>query len=98
MHKTRALNRFSLAAAVISKPVLTVICREITRASPGIRVDVEDVEELIVREVVKRDVMDSAEVQDAVKRLRKARGRKLRGRKRSKPPTTPPAKDTLRVN
>ena len=77
----RALNRFSLVAAVISEPVLKMICREIKRASPGIRVDVEDVEELIVREVVKRDVMDSAEVQDAVKRLRKARDKKLKKRK-----------------
>ena len=58
-----------------------MICREIKRASPGIRVDVEDVEELVVREVVKRDVMDSAEVQDAVKRLRKARDKKLKKRK-----------------
>jgi predicted type IV restriction endonuclease len=94
----RALNRFSLAAAVISEPVLKVICREIKRASPGIRVDVEDVEELIVREVVKRDVMDSAEVQDAVKRLRKARDKKLKKRNRSKRPTTPPANDTPQVD
>ncbi len=96
--QVRALNRFSLTAAIISEPVLKVICREIKRASPGIRVDVEDVEELIVREVVKRDVMDSAEVQDAVKRLRKARGRKLRERKPAAASTNPDANDTLQVD
>lgn len=74
----RALNRYSLAAAIISEPVLKIICRELKRASPGIRIDVEDVEEIIVHEVVKRDVMDSPEVQDAVKRIRKAKARKLR--------------------
>ena len=94
----RALNRFSLAAAVISEAVLKMICREIKRASPGIRVDVQDVEELIVREVVKRDVMDSAEVQDAVKRLRKAHGKKLKKRKPARPPTTPLPNDTLQVD
>ncbi len=96
--QVRALNRFSLAAAVISEPVLKVICREIKRASPGIRIDVEDAEEIIVGEVVKRDLVDSSEVQDAVKRLRKARGRKLRQRKRSKSAKTPPPDDTLRVD
>ena len=80
--QVRALNRFSLAAAIISEPVLKLICRELKRASPGIRIEAEDVEEIMVHEVVKRDVMDSPEVQEAVKRIKKARGRKLRGRKR----------------
>lgn len=75
-----------------------MICREIKRASPGIRVDVEDVEKLIVREVVKRDVMDSAEVQDAVKRLRKARDKKLKKRKPPRPATTPLVNDTPQVD
>ena len=82
--QVRALNRYSLAAAIISEPVLRVICRELKRASPGIRIDGGEVEEIIVHEVVKRDVMDSTEVRDAIKRLKKAGGRKLRDRKEAK--------------
>lgn len=81
----RALNRYSLAAAIISEPVLKVICRELKRASPGIRIDIEDVEEIVAHEVVKRDVMSSPEVQAAVKRIKKARQRKLRDRKQVAP-------------
>ena len=76
--RIRAINRYSLAAAIISEPVLNVIRRELKRASPGVRIETEDVEEAITHEVIKRDVMDSPEVQDAIKRIQKARGRKLR--------------------
>lgn len=79
--QVKALNRHSLAAAIISEPVLKVTCRELKRASPGIRIDVEDVEKIIVHEVVKREVMDSPEVQDAIKRIKKARSRKLRDKR-----------------
>ena len=79
--QVRALNRHSVAAVIISEPVLKVIGRELKRASPGIRIDTEDVEKIIVHQVVKRDVMDSPEVQDVVKRIKKSRTRKLRERK-----------------
>ena len=79
--QVRALNRHSVAAAIITEPVLKVITRELKRASPGIRIGTEDVEEIIVHEVVKRDVMDGPEVREAVKRIKKARTRKLRDRK-----------------
>ncbi len=89
--QVRALNRHSVAAAIITDPVLKVIARELKRAAPGVRIDGEGVEEIIVHEVVKRDVMDSAEVQAAIKRIKKVRSRKLRDRKPRKPrPTKPP--------
>ena len=72
---------------IFSEPVLKVICRELKRASPGIRIDIEDVEEIISHEVAKRDVMSSPEVQAAVKRIKKARQRKLRDRKQVAPKT-----------
>ncbi|MGB2987942.1 MAG: type I restriction enzyme HsdR N-terminal domain-containing protein [Phycisphaerae bacterium] len=83
----RAVNRYSLAAVIISEPVLNVIRRELKRASPGVRIELEDVEDVIAHEVIKRDVMDSPEVQDAIKRIQKARTRKLRDRRESQ--TTP---------
>jgi len=83
----RAINRHALAAVIISEPVLNVIRRELKRASPGVRIEVEGVEDAIAHEVIKRDVMDSPEVQDAIKRIQKARTRKLRDRRGSE--TTP---------
>lgn len=79
----RAINRHSLAAVILSQPVLNVVRRELRRATPGVRIEAEDVEEAISHEVIKRDVMDSPEVQDAIKRIQKARSRKLRDRRKS---------------
>lgn len=81
--QVQAINRYSLAAAVLSDPVLSVIRRELRRAAPGIRVDVEDVERIIAHDVIKRDVMDSSEVQQAITRIKKARTRKQRSRRKS---------------
>ena len=81
--QVRAINRYSLAAVIISEPVLNVIRRELKRASPGVRIEIEDVEEAISGDVIKRDLMDSTEVQGAIKRIQKARSRKLRDRKGS---------------
>lgn len=83
--QVRALDRHSVAAAIISEPVLQVITRELKRAAPGVKIDAEDVEDAIVHEVVKRDVMDSDEVRSAIKKLKKAATRRLRKKKRKTP-------------
>ena len=75
--QVRALDRHSVAAAIISEPVLRVITRELRRAAPGVKINAEDVEDAIVHEVVKRDVMDSDEVRSAIKKLKKAATRRL---------------------
>ncbi len=80
--QVRAINRHSVAAAILSEPVLNVIRRELKRASPGVRIDVEDVGAAIAHEVIKRDVVDSPEVKDAIKQVQKARTRKLRDRRK----------------
>ena len=79
--QVRAINRYSLTAAIISDAVLSVIRRELRRSSPGVRIEMEEVEDAIVHEVIKREVMDSPEVQDAIKRIQRSRSRKLRDRK-----------------
>lgn len=79
--QVRAINRYSVTAVIISDAVLSVIRRELRRASPGVRIEIEEVEDAIVHEVIKREVMDSPEVQDAIKRIQRSRSRKLRDRK-----------------
>ena len=73
--------------------MLKTIARELKRASPGIRIKTEDVEEIIVHHVVKRDVMDSLEMQEDVKRIKKARARKPRETKQA----ARPAESTVQV-
>ncbi len=88
----QAINRYSLAAVIISKPVLSVIRREIRRASPGVRIDLEDIERAVAHEVIKRDVMDSPEVQETRKRIARAHQRKRRGQQKKTNAGASPAK------
>lgn len=81
-HEQRqALNRFSLAAVVMSERLLNVIRRELRRISPGVRIETDDIKDVLRNEVLKRDLFDTEELQEAKRRVRQARGRKLAERK-----------------
>lgn len=77
----QALSRFSVAAVLQSDPVVSVIRRELRRLSPDIRIDVEEVESVLVNEVLKRDVLEGDEAMDAQRRLTRAANRHLKAKK-----------------
>ena len=73
-----ALSRFSLAALILSDPILDVLRRELRRLSPGIKIDTEQIAEVLQAEVLKRDVIDDDKAAAARKLVAKAAGRMLR--------------------
>src|SRR3546814_19874874 len=77
----QALSRFSVAAVLQSDPVVSVIRRELRRLSPDIRIDVQEVESVLVNEVLKRDVLEGDEAMDAQRRLTRAANRHLKATK-----------------
>lgn len=68
----QALSRFSLAATIMSEPVLNVIRRELRRASPDARIDIEEIQELLSSEVLKREVLEGEKALEAKKKVSKA--------------------------
>lgn len=72
------LNKFTLAAVVQSEPVLNVIRRELRRISPDLKIEVDEVEDLLVNEVFKRDLIEGEKVQKAAARVRRASDKVLR--------------------
>lgn len=65
----QALSRFSLAAAILSEPILTVIRRELRRLSPDVRIDVEQIQHVLENEVLKREVVEGDKAEEARKRV-----------------------------
>jgi hypothetical protein len=65
-------SKFSVAALVVSEPVLHVLRREIRRLSPGCKVEIEDLQMLLQNEVLKRDLFDGDEAKQAAEFLKKA--------------------------
>lgn len=67
VHK-QAISRFSIAAALLSESLLQVLRRELRKISRSVKVEVSEIERVLVQEVIKREVIEG-EKADAAKRL-----------------------------
>lgn len=68
----QALNRFFLGAMVLSQPVLDVVRRELRRISPDIRIDTEEISQVLSSEVIKREVMEGEKADEARRKITRA--------------------------
>ena len=57
----QALNRFVMASLLRNETVLEVMRRELKRVSPGVKIEIEEIENVLVQEVIKREVLGSAD-------------------------------------
>jgi len=73
-----ALSRFFIGATVLSDPVLDVIRRELRRISPDVRIDNEQIQEVLVQEVFKREVMEGEKAEEARRKIARSANRMLR--------------------
>lgn len=76
----QATNRFTFAALILSDPVLEIIRRELRRLTPGLKVDLEEVRQVLQTEVLKREVAEGEKVEEAKKKIRKAHNSQLKAR------------------
>lgn len=74
----QALSRFFLGAMVLSDPVVDVIRRELRRLSPDVRIDVEQIRDVLINEVVKREVMEGEKADEAKKKISRSANKSLR--------------------
>jgi hypothetical protein len=74
----QALNRFVLAALLLSDPILDVVRRELRRISPGVRIETPEIQNALALEVLKREVTEGEKAEAARKIVQKASNRTLR--------------------
>jgi len=74
----QALSRFFLGAMVLTEPVLEVIRRELRRVSPDVKIEVEQIRNVLASEVIKREVMEGDKADEARKKIVKAANKALR--------------------
>lgn len=74
----QALSRFCLAAILLSDAQLKVVRRELKRLSPDIKIEIEQIRQVLEQEVLKREVLEGEKAAEARKRLARAEGRALR--------------------
>jgi hypothetical protein len=82
----QALSRFSIAAVVLSEPVLQVIRRELRRISRDAKIEVDDIEQVLAQEVIKREVIEGEKAEAAKKLVAKSAKRSLRSAEKANEP------------
>jgi len=87
--KAQSFNRYVLGGLVLSEPVLELIRRELRRLSDGLRVDVEEVEQMIRGEVLKREIVEGDEAEAAQARVNKFYRKTQRKRRETTESATP---------
>jgi hypothetical protein len=96
----QVLNRYFIAATILTDPVLDVIRRELRRVSPDVKIETENIQEVLMQEVFKREVVEGDRADEAKRKLSRAAGRMLRNmgkedekpakKKDTEPPAAPP--------
>jgi hypothetical protein len=76
----QALNKFLIAAAIVSDPVLDVVRRELRRVCPDVKILSSQIQEVLLSEVLKREVVEGDKAEEAKKKLVKCSNRTLRNK------------------
>jgi len=74
------LNKFIIAAVASSDPILDVMRRELRRMSPDVKISNEQIQEVILQEVLKREVVEGEKADEARKKVSRAVSRQLRAK------------------
>lgn len=78
----QALSRFSISALILSDSTINMFRRELRKLSPGIKIEAEEIKEVIVNEVIKREVMESDNLKDASRKISKVTSKPTRKKKK----------------
>jgi hypothetical protein len=65
----QALSRFSLGALILSDPILGVIRKELRRVTPDVKINIDEIKNVLTNEVIKREVMEGEKADGARKKI-----------------------------
>ena len=93
----QSVNRYSVAAILLSDPVISVVKRELKKIKPGLKVTDDEVKRTIETEVFKRDLFDGEAAKDARAKIARMLGKQARPKKKKSKPISVES-DMLTVN
>lgn len=68
----QALSRFFIGQMILSEGILEDIKRELKKMSPGVKIEVDDIRQVITNEIFKREIFENAKSEEAKKYIAKA--------------------------
>lgn len=87
------LNKFTVAQVLLSEPVISCIRREMRRYFPDLKIDPENVTDLLNNEILKREVLDGDKVKDAQQRIKRAAAKSAKAAEKKKSVPSIPASE-----
>lgn len=67
----QALSKYYIGQMILTETVLDVIKRELKRLTPGVKIENDEIEEVLRSDVIKRDALEGDKAVDAKKKFRK---------------------------
>ncbi|EKR89697.1 type I restriction enzyme R protein N-terminal domain protein [Leptospira santarosai str. HAI134] len=74
----QALSKYYIGQMILTETVLDVIKRELKRLTPGVKIENDEIEEVLRSDIIKRDVLEGDKATDAKKKIQKAANTYLR--------------------
>ena len=81
----KSVNKFVISAILQSDSGLRLLRRELRRVSPGVKVELDEIESILLGDVLKRDVLEGEAAERAITRVKKSASRKIKQKKKPKP-------------
>lgn len=85
----QATNKFYLGALILSDTVLEAIRRELRRITPDVKIPIDDLRNVLIQDVLKREVIEGEKADIAKKKVQKAARKLLRTKKENSTQETP---------
>jgi len=79
-------SRFSIAAVLVSPPLLKTLRKELRRISPSLKIEEDHLKGLLQNEVLKREVVDSDEAEQAMDFIKKTARATAKNKEKAKSP------------
>jgi hypothetical protein len=86
----QATNKFYLGAIILSDSVLEAIRRELRRISPDVKVPIEDLRNVLIQDVLKREVIEGGKADIAKKKVQKVARKLMRNKQENSSQETAP--------
>lgn len=67
----QALSKYFITALLLSDSLLEVMKRELRKISPDVKIDTEQISDVLTNEVIKREILDGERLDEARKRINK---------------------------
>jgi predicted type IV restriction endonuclease len=93
-NQRQATNKFSLAAVLLTDSVIDSIRKELRKLSPDVKVQNEEVRDVLIREVLKREVTEGEKAVEARSKVLKIEKANARQRAKAEKPAPQPKQES----